>query len=93
MSGWGFDVSTSSTSYQQKKKFKKFIEVYDPQVDTMVWFEWNGWNRVHRWNPENERMWWMEWEFDPSYRKADEIPSVQFKNGSMSANMRRLPTK
>jgi hypothetical protein len=89
MSGWGYDVTPSHQS-----KHKRFIEVYDPTVDTNVWFEWNRSEkspRIHRWNPETNMMWWTEWDLDvKGCRQADEIPSIQGANFSCTANFRPL---
>lgn len=74
---WGYEVNYHSS---QKPTARKFIQTYDPQVDRAVWLEWNG-NlkapRVHRWNEEAKRLWWMEWEISGHEKQADEIPSVQ----------------
>jgi len=78
---------------RQKKIHKKFICVYDADVRSEVWFEWNMNERnskIERWNPETKRLWWMEWDIDcANSQEADEIPSITPWTGcSHSANYR-----
>ena len=64
---------------EPKKIHKKFICVYDADVQQEVWVEWNmneRYPKINRWNDEANSLWWMEWDVEvANARQADEIPS------------------
>ena len=90
--GWISDWGYETTYSRRKKKHKKFIQVFAPQVDDCVWVQWNGNEndpRIYRWDEDKGTMWWMEWDIEVSgSRQADEIPSVKGKNFSHTENYR-----
>lgn len=90
MEGWAWAEETPA--WNKKRQQQRFIKILDPRIQREVWVEWNG-NlkkpQIHK-SVTNDRggvwMSWIDWDISGSEEQASEIPGVQTKNGSHSAN-------